>query len=311
MAINLDLTRLVVWRFKRGTLTAAALPFLLLQACVLLVFTTHFSWLGLGVCFAAYFVRMFAITGFYHRYFSHRTFKMNRVMQFVAGFAGATAVQKGPLWWAAHHRRHHKESDTDLDPHSSRDGFGHSHWLWFLYRESNPTNYELIPELARFPELRLLDRHWTLPPLILALGLFAVSGWHLVVWGFFVSTFLLSNGTYTINSLMHTFGKPQYYTGDDSKNHWLLAIITLGEGWHNNHHRYQAATRNGFFWFEYDITYYLLRLLSLVGLVRAITPVPEKILEEGRLNRRLRRRAEKEGKEFMPAKVLAGELPTS
>jgi len=296
------------WRTRRGTLTLYILPFLLLQLSVLLVFTTHFSWLGLGICLVSYGVRMFAITGFYHRYFSHRTYKMGRLMQFVAAVWGATATQKGALWWAAHHRVHHRASDTSNDPHNAREGFWHAHWLWFLYDESAHTDLEQIPELARFPELRIVDRFWYVPPIALGVGLFAVGGWHWVVWGYFVSTFLLSNATYTINSLMHYWGRQQYYTGDDSRNHWLLALITLGEGWHNNHHRYQASTRNGFFRGEFDITYWVLKAFSLVGLVRDLTPVPDKILEEGRLNRHRRHSAAAAGAAFAPQRVPLSEL---
>ena len=145
---------------KLGTLNLGILPFLLLQTSVLLVFTTHFSWTGLALCALSYLVRMFAITGFYHRYFSHRTYAMGRTMQFFAAFLGATATQKGALWWAAHHRQHHKTSDTAADPHNSREGFWHAHWMWFLYRESSSTDYARIPELAGYRELRLLDRFW-------------------------------------------------------------------------------------------------------------------------------------------------------
>ncbi|NKB71039.1 MAG: acyl-CoA desaturase [Candidatus Latescibacteria bacterium] len=297
------------WHTRRGTLRlAGVLPFVLLQLSVLLVFTTYFSWTGLLVCGASYIVRMFAITGFYHRYFSHRTFRMGRTMQFVGAFLGATATQKGPLWWAGHHRQHHKTSDTEKDPHNSHEGFLHSHWLWFLYRESDGADLKVTADLARFPELRLIERFWYVPPFLLGAGLYAVGGWHWTVWGYFVSTFLLSNATYCINSLMHYWGRQQYYTGDESKNHWLLALITLGEGWHNNHHRYQAAARNGFFWYEFDPTYYMLRLLNLVGLVKGLTPVPSKILQEGRLNRRQRRLARRQGDEYIPQRILAGQL---
>jgi len=293
---------------KNGTFNLGILPFLFLQASALLVFTTHFSWTGLGLCLLFYFVRMFAITGFYHRYFSHRTYSMGRTMQFLAALLGATATQKGALWWAAHHRQHHKASDTEADPHNSHQGFWHSHWMWFLYPESAETDFDRIPELARYPELRILDRIWYVPPVLLGLGLFAVGGWHWVVWGYFVSTFLLSNGTYTINSLMHYWGRQRFYTGDESRNHWLLALLTLGEGWHNNHHRYQAATRNGFFWYEIDPTYYLLKLMSFVGLVRDLNPVPDKIMEEARLNRHLWRVAKNEGVIFSPSQLGVRDL---
>ncbi len=291
---------LVLYKNERGTITAGAIPFLLLQLSVLLVFTTHFSWAGVVLCLATFWGRMFFVTAVYHRYFSHKSYRMGRVFQFIMAWMGATTVQKGPLWWAAHHRHHHGHSDKETDLHSPKEGFWHSHWLWFLYEETTETNYRAIPDFAKFPELRWLNRWWYLPPVTMALILLAVGGWHYVVWGFFVSTFLLSNGTYTINSLSHLLGRQRYHSGDTSRNNWYLAILTLGEGWHNNHHRYQSSARNGFFWYEYDITYYILKLLSLVGLVRDLKPVPQAVLEEGRANDRLRRSARRRGEKFAP-----------
>ena len=166
--------------FKRGSMNIGTLPFLLLQASVLLVFTTYFSWTGVLICALSYLVRMFAITAFYHRYFSHRTFAMGRPMQFLAALLGAAATQKGPLWWAAHHRQHHKSSDTEEDPHNSHEGFWHAHWMWFLYQESSKPEYDRIADLVRYPELRLVDRFWYIPPVLLGVGLFIVGGWHWV-----------------------------------------------------------------------------------------------------------------------------------
>jgi stearoyl-CoA desaturase (delta-9 desaturase) len=296
--------RFVLYKGKNGTITPKVFSFALLQLSVLLVFTTYFSWTGVAICMISYAIRMFAITGFFHRYFAHRTYSMGRVMQFIAAFIGTTSAQKGPLWWAAHHRHHHKTSDTEEDPHNSHLGFWHSHMLWFLYRETEGRTHEAIPDMAQYSELRLLDKYWYVPPVMLGVGLFLVGGWHWTVWGMFVSTFFLSNCTYTINSLMHYWGKQTFRTGDQSRNHWLLALITFGEGWHNNHHRYQASTRNGFYWYEYDITYYVLKAMSLVGLVRDLKPVPEKILEEGRLNRELRQEARRVGQDYVPVKVV-------
>ncbi|MFH1567239.1 MAG: fatty acid desaturase [Gemmatimonadota bacterium] len=300
--------RLVLARTRHGTLTAGIVPFLLLQLSVLLVFTTPFSWTGVAVCAATYAARMFFITGFYHRYFAHRTYRMGRAMQLVAAFLGSTAVQKGVLWWAAHHREHHRSSDTPRDPHNSREGFLHSHWLWFLYKEIDEVSYDSIPELTQYPELVWMDRYWLAAPVSLAAGLYLAGGWHLLVWGFLVSTVLVENGTNCINSLMHYWGRQYFQTGDESRNHWLLALLTLGEGWHNNHHRYQASARNGFYWHELDPTYWILRALSLVGLVRDLQPVPAKILEEGRYNRRLIREARRMGRNLKPVAVLRGEL---
>ena len=298
----------VIYQSKHGVMTLSIIPFVLLQLSVLLAFTTYFSWTGLAVCAASFLVRMFAITGFYHRYFSHRTFRMGRAMQFAAAFLGATAAQKGALWWAAHHRRHHKSSDKEDDPHSAREGFWHAHIAWFLYRENSAIDYSLIEDLGRFPELRWLEKIWFVPPLCLGVGLFLLGGWHWTAWGFFVSTFLVGNATYCVNSVMHCLGKQYFLTGDDSRNHWFMALLTLGEGWHNNHHRYQASARNGFYWYELDITYYILRLMNALGLVRDLTPVPRKILQEGKLNHQRARAARRVGKDFEPTRVWRDQI---
>lgn len=299
----------VIWRDEHGSLSLTSVPFVLLQLSILLVFTTHVSWTGVALCAGLYAVRMFAITGFFHRYFSHRTFRMGRVMQAAAAILGSTAVQKGVIWWAVHHRNHHQYSDTAADSHNSHEGFWHSHILWFLYRESEEVSYDSAGDLTRYPELVWIDRHWMWFPGALALGLYALGGYHWLVWGFFVSTVLVQNGTYCINSLMHYWGRRYFATGDESRNHWLLALITLGEGWHNNHHRYQASARNGFYWWEYDPTYYGLRLLAALGLVHDLKPVPAKILAEGRVNRRLRREARRIGCAYRPIPVLHSEVP--
>ena len=273
-----------------------------------LVFTTYFSWVGIAICLLSYCVRMFAITGFYHRYFSHRTYRMGRLYAVRSRSLGRHGDAKGGAVVGGSPQDSSQKSDTTDDPHNSREGFLHAHWLWFLYEESIETDMDQVPELARFPELRLIDRFWYVPPVAFGCALFILGGWHWVVWGYFVSTFLLSNATYTINSLMHYWGKQQYFTGDESRNHWLLALITLGEGWHNNHHRYQASTRNGFFRGEFDITYWGLKLFSICGLVSALTPVPDKILEEGRLNRYRQRRAIDAGRTFIPHRIQLSEL---
>ncbi|MBX7057705.1 MAG: acyl-CoA desaturase [Leptospirales bacterium] len=285
---------------RKGTISLAALPFLLLQLSVLFVFTTYFSWQGLALCLAMWLVRQLAITAGYHRYFSHKTYKMGRPAQFLMALIGASAAQKGPLWWAAKHRHHHGYSDREEDHHSPRHGFWHSHWLWFLYDESRDYDQKRIIDFARYPEIRLIDRLWYLPPVLLALGLFAAGGWHAVVWGFFVSTFLLSNLTYSINSLCHVWGRQRYYSEDTSRNNFVLALLLLGEGWHNNHHKYQAAARNGFYWWEVDFSFYFIKLLSMVGLAWDLKQAPQKIIDEGRANDRARRGARRLGLKWKP-----------
>jgi len=238
-------------------------------------------------------VRMFAITGFYHRYFSHRSFKTSRGLQFLFGVLGASAVQRGPIWWAAHHRHHHAHSDSPEDVHSPRQqGFLWSHMGWFLSRGHFAPDLARVRDLQRYPELRWLDRFDILVPVTLAVGVWSLgwvlewsapqlgtTRWQMLVWGFFCSTVLCYHATYTINSLAHVFGRRRYATNDDSRNNALLALLTFGEGWHNNHHHYPNAARQGFYWWEVDLTYYLLRTLAALGLIWELKPVPLAVRE--------------------------------
>jgi len=253
-------------------------------------------WVGISpaavaVALVAYLVRMFAITGFYHRYFSHRSFKTSRPWQFIFGLLGASAVQRGPLWWAAHHRYHHANSDQASDVHSpTQHGFWRSHMGWFLSIKGYAPDLRFVRDLLKFPELRWLDRFDILIPVALGLGMFLfgvllshlglkTNGLQMLVWGFFISTVVCWHATYTINSLSHLFGRQRYRTGDTSRNNWFLAILTLGEGWHNNHHYYPMAARQGFYWWEYDVTFYLLKLMSWLGLIWDLKPVPASVRE--------------------------------
>jgi len=268
------------------------LPFIGMHLACLGVIWVGWSWTAVLVAAGLYLIRMFAITGWYHRYFSHRTFKTHRWVQLVFAVIGNASVQRGPLWWAAHHRKHHRRSDEDDDVHSPRHhGLLWSHLGWFTTREAFRTDHAAVKDLGRYPELRFLDRFDILVPIVLAVALFGVGewlriqapglgtdGWQLLVWGFFISTVVLYHATYTINSLAHTLGRRRYETKDDSRNNLFLALITLGEGWHNNHHRFPGATRQGFFWWEVDLTYYGLVLMKALGLVWDLNPVPERLL---------------------------------
>ena len=232
-------------------------------------------------CAVLYVVRMFFVTAGYHRYFSHRTFKTSRFMQFVFAFGATTSAERGVLWWAAQHREHHRHSDTELDVHSPVQwGFWHSHVMWF-FDGNDRYDAAKIKDFTRYPELRVMDRLWLVPPTILALGCLWFLGWWGYFIGFFFSTVLLWHGTFTINSLSHMWGTRRYATPDDSRNNGVLALLTLGEGWHNNHHHYMNSCRQGFFWWELDVTYTVLRLMSWVGLVWDLrAPVP-RIYEAG------------------------------
>nr|WP_157469371.1 acyl-CoA desaturase [Dyella thiooxydans] len=264
------------------------LPFIGMHLACVAVIWVGFSWFAFWVALGLYALRMFAVTAFYHRYFSHRAFKTSRVVQFVFAVIGASAVQRGPLWWAAHHRNHHRHADTPADVHSPvQHGFLRSHMGWFMTRSGFRTDWSKIPDLVKYPELRLLDRFDLLVPVALAVGLFfwgrwlgvahpelGTSGPQLLVWGFFVSTIVLFHVTVTINSLAHRFGSRRFETRDNSRNNWMLALLTFGEGWHNNHHFFPGSARQGFRWWEVDLTFYLLRTLSLFGVVRGLKAVP-------------------------------------
>lgn len=261
------------------------IPFILLHAGCLGVIWVGWSPVAIGVAVGAYLVRMFAVTGFYHRYFSHRTFRTSRAGQFLFAVLGSTAVQRGPLWWAAHHRDHHRYSDTEEDPHSPvHNSFMWSHMWWITTKKNFPTKMARVKDLARFPELCFLDRYDALVPVAYAafslflgeaLSGYGTSGAQMLVWGFFISTIALFHGTCTINSLAHLIGRRRYDTDDESRNSLLLSLLTLGEGWHNNHHHYPGTVRQGFFWWEIDITFYVLKMLSWTGLVWDLRPVPE------------------------------------
>lgn len=264
-----------------------AIPFVLVHLACLSAFWTGVSWGMVGLCVALYAVRMFAVTGGYHRYFSHRSFKTSRIVQFVFAFAAQSTTQKSVLWWAALHRHHHKYSDTEFDVHSPRQrGFWYSHVGWIFDSRHEATALEDVPDLAKYPELLFLHRFEQLPAVVLALACLVAFGWEGLVVGFFWSTVLLYHGTFFINSLAHVHGSRRYATGDDSRNNWWLAILTMGEGWHNNHHAYQRSCRQGFRWYEYDATYYALQAMAWVGLVRDLgTPPPDVVRNERALGR--------------------------
>ncbi len=242
------------------------------------VIWSGWSWTGLGLALGLYFVRMFGLTAGYHRYFSHRSYKTSRVFQFLLALLGTTSTQKGVLWWAAHHRAHHKYSDTPRDIHSVRQqGFWWAHVKWILVRTYVETDFDRIKDFTRYPELLWLNKYHLVPPVALATALFVTGGWWALLWGFFVSNTLLWHGTFCVNSLAHAFGRRRYQTTDDSRNSLLIALFTLGEGWHNNHHHYQRSERQGFYWWEVDITHYILRVLSVFGLVRDLHAPPRAV----------------------------------
>lgn len=259
---------------------------------LLAIFTgaTLFDWI---VCAVLYVVRMFWVTGGYHRYFAHKSYKTSRFFQFIIAFMSQTSAQKGALWWAAHHRHHHRHSDTPADPHSMKIyGFWYSHIGWIVGPDFKKTDYKTIGDYSKYPELVWLNKYHVVPPIILAvvvtaLGgivnggsitqMFTHHGMSTLLIGFFLSTVILYHATFSINSIMHKFGFQRYESHDESRNSVWLALLTLGEGWHNNHHYYETSSRQGFFWWEIDITYYVLKAFSAVGLIWDLKGVPNHI----------------------------------
>jgi stearoyl-CoA desaturase (Delta-9 desaturase) len=234
----------------------------------LLVFVVRFSWGLVALAIASYVLRMFAITAGYHRYFSHRAFKTSRAFQLVLATLGTSSMQNGPLWWSSWHRHHHKHADTALDAHSPRHtGFWNAHMGWVFDGDHDDAILANVRDFSTYPELVFLEKHKWLPLIAYAFGCLAIASWPGVVWGFVVSTVALFHGTLLINSLAHVWGSRRYETTDTSRNNLFLAVITLGEGWHNNHHYFMSSARQGFLWWELDITYYVLRALKTIGIV--------------------------------------------
>lgn len=258
-----------------------AIPFFALHAACFSVFFTSIHVVDWIMCGMFYVIRMFGITGAYHRYFAHKTYKTSRPFQFVLAWIGCSSLQKGPLWWAGHHRMHHRHSDTEDDVHSPiTKTIWDAHVGWILKEENDVTHWHVLKDWTKYPELLWLNTwHWV-PGILLGVATYFISlalggtGWGGVVVGFVLSTVLLYHGTFTINSLAHLYGSRRYETTDRSRNNFWLALITLGEGWHNNHHHYQNATRQGFYWWEIDITYYGLKMMSWLGIVWDLKPVP-------------------------------------
>ncbi|HEV2351406.1 MAG TPA: fatty acid desaturase [Terriglobia bacterium] len=272
-------------RPRHRTSALKILPFIGVHVACLAAFFIGFRWSYVALAVALYYARMFFVTAGYHRYFSHRSFKTSRAFQFILAFLAMTSSQKGVLWWAAHHRNHHRLSDTPEDLHSpSQQGFWWAHLGWILSNKNDETQVEMIRDYYKYPELRWLNKHFLVPPVVLAVALYLVGGWGWLVWGFFISTVMLWHGSFCVNSLAHVFGQRRYITTDTSRNSLLISLITMGEGWHNNHHHYMASVRQGFYWWELDGTYYLLKVLSWFGIVWDLRYPSQAILNAARAN---------------------------
>ncbi len=267
-----------------GTDWVSGLPFMAMHLVPVAVVATGFTTTDAIIASVLYVLRMFFITAGYHRYFSHRSYRLGRAGQFLMALGGITAAQKGPLWWAGHHRRHHRYADTPRDVHSPREGFWWSHVGWVLSRRYKDVDWDAVQDLAKFPELVVVDRYQLLGPVATAAICFGIAGWGGVV-AFCISTLAVWHATFSVNSLAHLYGRRRYETLDTSRNCWPVALLTLGEGWHNNHHHYPLAVRQGHRWWELDPSWYAIRALAAVGLAHDLRPVPKRALS-ARLARR-------------------------
>lgn len=255
-----------------------AIPFLTIHLMCFLAFQTGVRWEWIALAVGSYYLRMVAVTAGYHRYFSHRSYKTSRLFQFLLAFLAMTSAQKGVLWWAAHHRHHHKYSDREEDTHSPlQRGFWFAHVGWILSANSIQTDMSLVRDFRQYPEICFLNRFYFIPPLVYALLIYSLWGFPGLIWGFFISTTALYHCTFFINSLTHMIGRVRYKSNDGSKNSFLLAVLCCGEGWHNNHHHYQLAAKQGWFWWEVDLTYYILSFLSWFGIVWDLKKPPKHI----------------------------------
>ncbi|MEM8866954.1 MAG: acyl-CoA desaturase [Verrucomicrobiota bacterium] len=281
-------------------LMASSPIFFMHLACIGALFT-GFSWAAVVALIITYVARVFALTAGFHRYFSHRSFKTSRVMQFVLAWVGTSSAQLGPMWWAANHRHHHQHSDKEEDIHSPvvKDAFW-AHIGWVLCRSYGSIQFDRIKDLSRYRELRFIDRFHVLPVLSLILVLYLIgsglnmafpglgtSGMQMVMWGFFLSTVLVYHVTFCVNSVTHIIGKKRFNNDDESRNNFWVALLTFGEGWHNNHHRWPLSARQGMYWWELDLTYLGLRLMEKLGLVWDMKVYPKKIYAEAMASEQL------------------------
>ncbi len=262
--------------------------FWLVQVSALLIFfVSPFRWPLVALWAVSHFLRALGLTLIFHRYLAHRAFKMNRAARFVWTLIGTASMQKGPLWWAGHHVNHHRFADRDGDPHSPMvSGVYYAHIGWFLndtkHDRLEPTN-PVMRDFGNVPELAWLEKYFFVPPAALAVAMYAIGGLPWLAWGFCLPTMTLAHATFCINTVNHLFGSRRFDTFDESRNNVFTAFFAVGEGWHNNHHRYQRAARNGFYWWEFDPTWYVIRTMQMVGLVWDVQAVPKRVYEEAKV----------------------------
>ena len=234
-----------------------------------------FNWRAFGVAVFLYWMCTgLGISMGYHRLHTHRSYKLPIWIEYFFAVCGTLTLEGGPIFWVATHRIHHQHSDKPGDPHSPRDGAWWAHMFWLLTGESKHSNTRMMSKYA--PDLAkdrfyvwLNDYHW-LPLLVLGVILFAVGGWPMLLWGVCVRVVFGLHATWLVNSATHMWGGRRFNTRDDSRNNWWVALITFGEGWHNNHHAHPTSARHGLAWYELDLSWIQITILKYLGIAKSI-----------------------------------------
>jgi fatty-acid desaturase len=254
---------------KMSLLTCGVLIWFHIQAAVALF---EFSWTRLFVALTLYWISVgLGISMGYHRLHTHRGFKTFKLFEYFLAVCGTLTLEGGPLFWVATHRLHHQYSDQDQDPHTPRVNGFWAHIGWIIFGEAHHNDTARMsryaPDLAKDPFYRWLTTYHWVPLTTLGLVLLAIGGWGLVNWGIFLRVVVGMHSTWLVNSATHMWGRRRFATTDDSRNVWWVALLTFGEGWHNNHHAHPTSARHGLAWYEFDPTWIELKLLRALGLV--------------------------------------------
>ncbi len=248
-----------------------------------------FSWPGFWLFLSLFSATVLSVTFCFHRLLTHRSFECPKFLEYFMVTVAAVSSQGDPIRWVSTHRYHHIHSDLEGDCHSPRHGFWWAHFLWFIYKSPDWEGAEFearyAPDLVRDPYYKFLKRFGWLGQWILGGVLFLWGGLSFLVWGTFLRTVAMLHVTWFVNSASHKWGYRTYETKDDSKNLWWVALLGFGEGWHNNHHAFQNSAAHGLRWWEVDMTYWLIRFLSIFGLTRNIKlPTPAQLASSRPLN---------------------------
>lgn len=269
--------------YRRGGFNWPVLIFMIIFHTIAATAIFNFTWGGLGVAVFLWWVAGSLGIGMgYHRLLTHRGFKTPKWVEYLLTICGTLAIEGGPIAWVATHRIHHRYSDQEGDPHSPKHGFWWAHMGWILeghslHREVDATSRYAV-DLAKDPFHVWLTRWHFVPQLVVAAILYAAGGWNFVLWGIFVRVVFSWHVTWFVNSAAHVWGGRRFVTRDDSRNNWWVALLAHGEGWHNNHHAHPAAARHGIVWYEIDVNWYGIWVLSKLGLAKDIRlmEVPKK-----------------------------------